>query len=130
MDSSFEEVFFFRDDSSALTVYGVFRDALLTRWPQCVIKCSKTQISFTDGVDFAFASYPPRKLLGAVLISLGLRAPLNNPRVFAQSEPYPQRWTVHIIVHSVEEVDAELLDWLDDAHEYAVERLARRRRKL
>ncbi len=123
-----ETLAFFDRDPSALPLYEAFRGELLSRWPDSGIRISKTQISFTGGVGFAFVSFPPRKAPGALLISLGLRAPLHSPRVFAQTEPYPGRWTVHILVHDRDEIDEELLAWLDDAHEYAVERGARRRK--
>ena len=123
-----ETLAFFDRDPSAMPLYEAFRDKLLARWPGVKIKISKTQISFADGVGFAFVSHPPRKAPGAVLISLGLRGPLSSARVFAQTEPYPGRWTVHILVHGVDELDEELLTWLDDAHEYALERGARRGR--
>lgn len=115
-------------DPVALELYERFRDELLTRWPRCAVKVSKTQVSFTDGVGFAFVSRPPKKAPGVLLISLGLRAPLESPRVFAQTEPYPGRWTVHILVHNVCELDRELLGWLEEAHEYAVERGLKRGR--
>ncbi len=124
-----EMLAFFERDSAALALYEAFRDALLARWPRCEIKSARTQISFADGVGFAFISHPPRQAPGAVLVSLGLRAPLQSPRVFAQTEPYPGRWTVHILVHAPSEIDAEFMGWLEEAHEYAVERSARRRKK-
>ena len=121
-----EALAFFDRDPAALTLYAAFRDALLARWPEAAIKFSRTQISFSDGVGFAFASHPPRRTPGGVLISLGLRGPLHSPRVLSQTEPYPSRWTVHILLRGADEIDAELLGWLEDAHEYAVERAARR----
>lgn len=124
-----EALALFERDPSALPLYGAFREALLARWPASQIKISRTQISFSDGVGFAFVSRPPKKAPGAVLISLGLRGPLASPRVFAQAEPYPGRWTVHILVRDQGELDAELLTWLDEAHEYALERAARRGRR-
>lgn len=123
-----ETLAFFDRDPSAMPLYEAFRDELLARWPDVKIKISRTQISFTDGVGFAFVSYPPRKAPGAVLISLGLRGPLSSARVFAQTEPYPGRWTVHILVRDRSELDEELMGWLEDAHEYAVERGVRRGR--
>ena len=123
-----ETLAFFDRDPSAMPLYEAFREALLARWPGAKVKISKTQISFSDGVGFAFASRPPRKAPGAVLISLGLRGPLASERVFAQTEPYPGRWTVHILVRNPSELDEELMGWLEEAHEYAVERAAKRGR--
>ena len=45
---------------------------------------------------------------------------LKSGRVLAASEPYPGRWTHHIIISSPEEIDAELLDWLAEAREFAL----------
>ena len=123
-----ETLAFFERDPSALPLYEAFRDALLARHPKSQIRIQRTQISFTDGYGFAFVSHPPRKVPGGVLISLGLPARLNSPRVFAASEPYPGRWTHHFLLRSQNEIDGELLGWLDDAHEFAVERFVRRHR--
>lgn len=125
----FEIATLFAGDPAAMELCARFCDALLARWPECTLKFSRTQLSFSDGVGFAFASRPPRRAPGGVLVSLGLRAPLHSPRVFAQTEPYPGRWTVHILLRSADELDAELMSWIDDAHEYAVERAARRGRR-
>ena len=126
---AFETLAFFERDPSALPLYEAFRDALLARHPGAQIKIQKTQISFTDGCGFAFVSHPPRKAPGGVLVSLGLPARLDSARVFAASEPYPGRWTHHFILRGPEEIDGEFLDWLDAAHEFAVERYARRHRR-
>ena len=124
-----ETLTFFERDPSALPLYETFRDALLACYPQSQIKIQKTQISFTDGCGFAFVSHPPRKVPGGVLISLGLPARLDSLRVFAASEPYPGRWTHHFILRAQNEIDGELLEWLDAAHEFAVERYVRRHRR-
>lgn len=123
-----ETLAFFERDPSAMALYEAFRGELLARWPAAKVKFARTQISFADGVGFAFVSHPPRRAPGAILVSLGLRGPLESPRVFAQTEPYPARWTVHILVRGKNEIDGELLGWLEAAHEYAVERAARRGR--
>ena len=37
-------------------------------------------------------------------VSFGLAYPLDSPRVDAKTEPYPNRWTHHLIVGSAEEL--------------------------
>ena len=34
-------------------------------------------------------------------------------------EPYPNRWTHHVLVTREEELDGELLGWLEEAYEFA-----------
>ena len=42
--------------------------------------------------------------------------PLESDRVAVKTEPYPGRWTTHIVVGSTEEVDDELFAWVQQAH--------------
>ena len=44
------------------------------------------------------------------------RPAFTTPQV---SEPYPGRWTHHLVIGSVEEIDDELMDWVREAYEYA-----------
>lgn len=46
--------------------------------------------------------------------------PLNSPRSAVSVEPYPGRWTNHILITRPEEVDGELMEWLREAHNFAL----------
>ena len=37
-------------------------------------------------------------------------------RAAAQTEPYPGRWTVHIVIGRAEEIDGELMGWAEEAY--------------
>ena len=52
-------------------------------------------------------------------VSFGLSYPLESPRVDAKTEPYPNRWTHHVMIGSAEEIDQELLGWLWEAAQFA-----------
>ena len=52
-------------------------------------------------------------------VSFGLSYPLDSPRVDAKTEPYPNRWTHHVMIGSAEEIDQELLGWLWEAAQFA-----------
>ncbi len=45
--------------------------------------------------------------------SLGHRK--ESSRIDVATEPYPNRWTHHVMVGSVEEIDEELMDWIKQA---------------
>jgi len=44
---------------------------------------------------------------------------LDSPRVDAASEPYPGRWTHHIVIGSAEEIDGEVMEWIREAAEFS-----------
>ena len=52
-------------------------------------------------------------------LTLGLPELVDSPRIAVQCEPYPGRWTHHIVLSSPDEMDAELLAWIDRAHQFA-----------
>ena len=56
---------------------------------------------------------------GYMVITLGLPDPLDSERVAVKTEPYPGRWTHHIVVSSPEELDEELLSWMKTAYNFA-----------
>ena len=54
-----------------------------------------------------------------LVITLGLPAPIESERAAVKTEPYPGRWTNHIVVGSPEELDAELFSWVGQAYVFA-----------
>ena len=53
-------------------------------------------------------------------MSLGLSCHKESPRVAVATDPYPNRWTHHILLTTTREVDAELLDWAEEAYQFAM----------
>lgn len=47
-----------------------------------------------------------------IIVSFGLFHRLNSPRIAIAVEPYPNRWTHHMIVFEAEQLDDELIGWL------------------
>ena len=56
---------------------------------------------------------------GYLVITLGLPAPLESDRVAVRTEPYPGRWTHHIVISKPEELDEELVSWIGEAYAFA-----------
>lgn len=117
------ELFFFRDHPQLIELYEALREAFLAAWPQAEVKVSKTQISFRSRHIFAMVSLPTRRFQGFprqyLLLSLGMPERLDSPRVAAQTEPYPGRWTCHIPLTSPAELDAQLMGWAQRALQFA-----------
>jgi len=44
---------------------------------------------------------------------------VDSPRIAAKTEPYPNRWTHHVVIWDASEIDAELLGWLAEARAFS-----------
>lgn len=51
--------------------------------------------------------------------TLPLYETLDSPRIAVQTEPYPGRWTHHIVLSREEELDDELLGWIRASYAFA-----------
>ena len=91
------------------------------RLPQTAVRVQKSQISFYGRHLFAAASVPVRRKKGwpehCLMVTFGLFDRLESPRIAVAVEPYPNRWTHHVLVTGEEELDEELLGWLEAAYQ-------------
>ena len=122
MDSDI--LFFFGEHMDALPIYERLENAILTRIPDVKIKVAKTQITFANKRGFAFVSFNPcRKAKDRpavwMTVTFGLGYRKESPRIDVATEPYPGRWTHHVMVGSVDEIDEELLGWIQEAAEFS-----------
>lgn len=115
-----DELLFFDPMPGALPLYDALR-AHLAALPGVSVKVAKTQITFQARFGFAFVSL--RRLRGCpavfLILTLGLPSRLDSPRVAVATEPYPGRWTHHIILSDPAQLDGELLGWCRAAYEFA-----------
>ena len=117
-------LFFFNDHMDSLPLYERLEGLILEQIPDVKIKVSKTQISFSNKRGFAFVSFNPCRRAKErpkvwTTISFGLSYRKESPRIDATAEPYPNRWTHHMMVGSEEEIDAELMGWIREAAEFS-----------
>lgn len=118
------ELFFFNEKPAALPLYEAFAHRILAEIENVTIKVQKTQISFSNWHNFAFVSFlPARKAKDRpktyITVTFGLQHKKESPRIDAASEPYPNRWTHHVLISSVEEIDDELMGWIKEAAEFS-----------
>lgn len=115
---------FFQQDPEALPLYEKFERLVLERVPGTTIKVQKSQISFSNRHMFACVSFlkirrakerPPHY----IVVTFGLDHRLSSPRIDGAVEPYPNRWTHHVLISSPEEIDGVLLDWVVQASVFA-----------
>lgn len=118
-----DELLFFDKMPAMLPVYARLREQLAAAYPDLGIRVGKSQISFRNRYGFAAASLPWRRVKGwpaeYLLVTFGLARRLDDPRIARAVEPYPNRWTHHVLVQTPEEVDETLLRWIDEAYWFA-----------
>ena len=110
-------LFFFQQDPEALPLYQLLEERLLSELPDTRVKVSKSQISFYNRHMFACVSFvkvrrakerPPHY----IVVTFGLDRRVDSPRIDAAVEPYPNRWTHHVLLSRPEEIDGELMGWI------------------
>ena len=122
----FDTLHFFelQKHSDALPLYEALETRILAEIPDVRIKVQKSQITFYNKHLFACVSYvrvrkkaqlPPCY----IVVTVGLARRVESPRIAVATEPYPGRWTHHIVVSSLEEIDDELMGWVKEAAAFA-----------
>ena len=116
-------LFFFGGHPEELALYEVLFHRMEEAFPEGRVKVQKTQISFYGRHLFAAASLPVRRRKDwprtCLVVTIGLGHRLDSHRVAVASEPYPGRWTHHILVTEERQIDGELMGWLQEAWDFA-----------
>ena len=117
-----DTILFFNKNPEALPLYEAFEQKVLSEIRDVTVKVQKTQISFSNKRNFAFASLlPVRKAKERpkvyLTITFGLSSRVDSPRIDGAVEAYPNRWTHHVMISSQEEIDGELMGWVEKAAE-------------
>lgn len=111
---------FFHDRTLELDLYRVFAAAVRERLPQAVTRFRRSQITFAGRRGFAAVWIPPFKVRGRpehyIVVSFAADRRIDHPRIVSVAEPYPHRWTHHVLVCGPGDVDDRLLDWVEQAY--------------
>ena len=114
---------FFDGHTEALGLYQAL-EALLCGFPNVNKLVQKTQITFRNRHVFACVSFARVRRKAELpnpyfVVTLGLPYPLESVRVAVKCEPYPGRWTTHIVIGDADELDDELFFWIGQAYGFA-----------
>lgn len=122
MDSSI--LMFFEKMPEALPLYETLSRKMQEELGTIHVKVQKSQIAFSNRHQFAFVWHPSRKFKGRkgvyIVVTFGVSYHIEDGRITAAVEPYPNRWTHHVIVQSEDEIDEELLGWIREAYEFSL----------
>ena len=114
---------FFAGRPWALPLYEALFSQMEELFPGAAVKVQKSQISFYGRHLFAAVSLPLRRKKTwpeeCLVVTFGLGSRVEDPRIAVAVEPYPRRWTHHVLLSRPEEVDGQLLDWLREAYVFS-----------
>ena len=119
-----DTLLFFDAHRPALAVFAALEEKIMERFPDAKKRVQKTQITYYHRHVFACVSFARVKRKAELpetwlTLTLGLPYPLESERVAVKTEAYPGRWTTHFVIGSEEELDEELLAWLDQAYAFS-----------
>lgn len=111
---------FFDAHPDAFPLYDKFEKCVMEHVPEARIKVQKTQISFYNRHMFACVSFARvRKKKDCpdsyIVVTFGLNHRAVSPRIDIATEPYPNRWTHHVLISELSEIDDELMAWMEEA---------------
>ena len=117
-------ILFFQDHPAAFPIYRALADRIAAEVQDVNIRVMKTMIAFSNRRQFACVSFLPVRRAKErpevwLTVTFGLAYRKESPRIDAATEPYPNRWTHHVMLSSVDEIDDELMGWIREASEFS-----------
>lgn len=115
---------FFSAMPEMLPAYRALEDRVNETCGDVDVRVQKTQVTFADRFGFAWASLPVRRRRDwpecCLVVTFGLAYRKESPRIVVATEPYPNRWTHHVLVERPEDVDDELMAWIEESHQFSL----------
>ena len=111
-----QEAFFFAGKPVEMSLYALLYERMKSELPPFELRVQKTQITLVNPKVFACVSL---KWNGSLTISFGLPDRVDSSRIHQAAKIRPHRWTNHVKVSYPNEIDAELMKWLNEAYAFA-----------
>ena len=119
-----EVLAFLEGDPARIALFEAL-EAAVCACGESTMTVSKSQISWGNPKKFAFFSFHhcPK---GCAAATFGLARRVDAPQIWQASEPYPNRWTHHVLLSVPEDVTTDLRGWLEQAYAFAQSKGRRR----
>lgn len=118
-----DRIFFRRPASRRL--FKLVRDYIASLGPVEVVP-RKTQVAFGHGRRFAWVWLPQmwirQQPADSITLTFSLDHRIADPRIRQSLEPYPGRFTHHVVLIRPKDFDHKVKRWLSDAYEFAASR--------
>lgn len=119
-----DAMMFFDKMPQAFPLFEAFEERLFKELDKLSVKVQKSQITYTNRHVFTCVSLPGRRIKNCpevyILVTFGLNHRLYSPRIQIATEPYPNRWTHHVVVSQKEDIDNELMAWIKEAYDFSM----------
>ena len=107
---------FFAGKPAQWTLFEALRSRVLMRYPDTDLRVMKTCVAFDDPKPYLYVSFPPRKRMEGLWLSISLREMAEHPR-FAMVVPVSRtRFTAHIHLPDADAIDEELMSLIALSH--------------
>ena len=100
---------FFAGRAAQWALFDALARAVLGRFPSAHLRVMKTCIAFDDPKPFIYVSFPPKKSMGGLMLSISLRERRQHPRFCMVVPVSPSRFTAHIHLPEEAQINDELL---------------------
>jgi hypothetical protein len=84
---------------------------------------TKTQVSFGTTRKFAWVwlpqTYTKKRPEKSITLTFALGRHITHDRIAEAVEPRPGRWTHHVIIEKEEDLNADVQEWLREAHAFS-----------
>ena len=117
-----ESALFFSAAPLAGHLFDLLEAAVRPRHPSMTVNVQKSQVTFCDPNPFCWCSLPRSRKPGpetGLMISFGFDQRIDDPRIFQAVEPYPNRWTHHVLLSREAQIDDELMGFLQEAFAFS-----------
>ena len=111
---------FFEGHPQALALYQALEERIFCEIDGVSVKVHKTQLSFFNRRMFACASFAKvrrakERPADYLTVTFGLGRRVASDRIDGAVEPYPNRWTHHVLLSEPAEIDETLMAWIREA---------------
>ena len=107
---------FFSGKRQAWAVFEALRVRVGKVYPAAQLRVMKTCIAFDDPNPFLYVSFPPKKSLQGLWLSISLREATVHPRIAMLVPVSKSRCTAHIHLADAQGIDDELLALIALSH--------------
>jgi hypothetical protein len=90
------------------------------------IEVMKSQISFGTRIKFGWVWLPQpwsnKRPENSIVLTFGVGRHIENEQIVEVVEPYPGRWTHHVIIQNESDLNDDVYQWLCEAYSFSGKR--------
>lgn len=94
------------------------------------VEMKKSQISFGTKIKFAWVWLPQpwdKRPENSIVLSFGLARHIEGKQIVEAVEPYPSRWTHHVIIREGCDLNDNVRQWLCEAYNFSQRKVHRKK---